>query len=104
MGRITRAGYIWRRISWFITCLFCRRRMTDKERDRALAIVNDRKDALRSNVRGLGAYARRIETGIKQGAYEDGDAPALAELVNVAWWTLQRVAVFIDDEGDDEEE
>lgn len=79
--------------------------MTNEERDRTLAIVNDRKDALSSNVRGLGAYARRIETGIKQGAYEDGDAPALAELVNVAWWTLQRVAVFIDDdEGDDEEE
>lgn len=79
--------------------------MTDEERDRTLAIVNGRKDALRSNVRGLGAYARRIETGIKQGAYEDGDAPALAELVNVAWWTLQRVAVFIDDdEGDGSEE
>ena len=79
--------------------------MTDEERDRTLAIVNGRKDALSSNVRGLGAYARRIEIGIKQCAYEDGDAPALAELVNVAWWTLQRVAVFIDDdEGDDDEE
>ena len=79
--------------------------MTNEERDRTLDLINQRKDALSSNVRGLGAYARRIETGIKQGAYEDGDAPALAELVNVAWWTLQRVAVFIDDdEGDDEEE
>lgn len=79
--------------------------MTDEERDRTLDLINQRKDAVSSNVRGLGAYARRIETGIKQGAYEDGDAPALAELVNVAWWTLQRVAVFIDDdEGDDDEE
>ena len=78
--------------------------MTDEERDRTLDLINQRKDAVSSNVRGLGAYAERIETGIKQGSYEDGDAPALAELVNVAWWTLQRVAVFIDDEGDDEEE
>ena len=72
--------------------------MTDEERDRTLAILLRRRDALGFNVKGLGAWAQRIETGIRQGLYEDGDAPALAELINVVMWTLQRASVFIDDE------
>lgn len=76
--------------------------MTDEERDRTLYLIRRRKDALSFNVKGLGAWAQRIETGIRQGSYEDGDAPALAELINVVMWTLQRASVFIDDERLDE--
>ena len=76
--------------------------MTDEKRDRTLELIRRRRESNKFNVRGLGAWAQRIETGIRQGLYEDGDAPALAELINVVMWTLQRVSVFIDDERLDE--
>ena len=72
--------------------------MTDKKRDKLSEAIKRRRESNEFNVRGLGAWAQRIETGIRQGLYEDQDAPALAELINAASWALQRAAVFIDDD------
>ena len=70
--------------------------MTDKERaelERANRLVCS---GLKNNVIGLTHWARRLETAVKIGAYDDADAPALNELTYIISVMLSRAQTLID--------
>ena len=77
--------------------------MTDEERDELQRRIQLYKSGLESNARGLGASTRRIEEAVKAGAYDELDAPALAELVAIIASTIHRVTWYLDDYKDSEE-
>ncbi len=70
--------------------------MTDKERAELERRIQLYKSGLKMNAKGLGASARRIEEAVMAGAYDELDAPALAELVAIIASTIQRVAWYLD--------
>ena len=70
--------------------------MTDEERAELERRIQLYKSGLETNARGLGASARRIEEAVKAGAYDELDAPALAELVAIIANTIHRVAWYLD--------
>lgn len=76
--------------------------MTDEERAELERRIQLYKSGLKTNARGLGASARRIEEAVKAGAYDELDAPALAELVAIIASTIQRVAWYLDYKDSDE--
>lgn len=51
---------------------------------------------LKNNVIGLTRWARRLETAVKIGAYDDADAPALNELTYIISVMLSRAQMLID--------
>lgn len=70
--------------------------MTDKERaelERANRLVCT---GLKNNVIGLTHWARRLETAVKIGAYDDADAPALKELTYIISVMASRAQMLID--------
>lgn len=70
--------------------------MTDKERaelERANRLVCT---GLKNNVLGLTTWARRLETAVKIGAYDNADAPALKELTYIISVMLSRAQTLID--------
>lgn len=70
--------------------------MNDKERaelERANRLVCS---GLKNNVIGMTHWARRLETAVKTGAYDDADAPALNELTYIISVMLQRAQTLID--------
>ena len=70
--------------------------MTDKERaelERANRLVCS---GLKNNVLGLTNWARRLETAVKIGAYDDADAPALNELTYIISVMLSRAQALFD--------
>lgn len=70
--------------------------MTDEERaelERANRLVCA---GLKNNVIGLTHWARRLETAVKIGAYDDADAPALNELTYIISVMASRAQMLID--------
>ena len=51
---------------------------------------------LKNNVLGLTTWARRLETAVKIGAYDNADAPALKELTYIISVMLSRAQTLID--------